>query len=248
LANPIPVRWVRPADTPAPDPHEFALGLLREHGRLRSEPGAKASYSNLGYIALGEVVAAASGRGFEQFVRDSILEPLRMGATGFSYDGLGADVATGYQPRLSPMTPLFRLLLPKGIVGSRSGRFLSFNRFYVDGAAYGGLVGSARDAARFLSAHLNGGELDGARVLSEVSARAMREIHARGRRLEVGFGWNRRGRHPSPSHLEHLGGGGGFWTMMRILPERGAGVVTMGNATRYDHESIAAAALGGAQS
>ncbi|MBM3667626.1 MAG: hypothetical protein FJW90_09155 [Actinobacteria bacterium] len=44
-------------------------------------------------------------------------------------------------------------------------------------------------------------------------------------------------------HLEHLGGGGGFWTMMRILPERRLGVVTMGNATRYDHERLARAAL-----
>jgi hypothetical protein len=36
--------------------------------------------------------------------------------------------------------------------------------------------------------------------------------------------------------------------MMRILPERGLGLVTMGNATRYDHERIAAAALDAAQS
>jgi CubicO group peptidase (beta-lactamase class C family) len=71
----------------------------------------------------------------------------------------------------------------------------------------------------------------------------MQEIRARGRRLEVGYGWMRRGGPAADGHLEHLGGGGGFWTMMRILPERRVGVVTMGNATRYDHERLARAAL-----
>ncbi len=64
------------------------------------------------------------------------------------------------------MTPLFRLILPRGIAAGRQGRYLAFNRFLVDGPAYGGLVGSAADAARFMAAHLRGGELDGVRLLS----------------------------------------------------------------------------------
>src|SRR5437763_8502720 len=56
LANPIPVGWVRPADTPAADLHEFTSRLLAKRSRLRSEPGTTASYSNLGYLVLGEVV------------------------------------------------------------------------------------------------------------------------------------------------------------------------------------------------
>ena len=167
-----------------------------------------------------------------------------MNRTGFTYDALGADVATGYQPRFSPMTPLFRILLPPGIVGGRSGRFLRFNRFYVDGPAYGGLVGSVGDAARFMAAHLRGGELDGARVLSPESVESMQTIQASGRKLDVGFGWFRRGADRSRAqHLDHLGGGGGFWNMMRIHPERRLGVLAMGNATSYDHEVVARAAL-----
>ena len=240
LSNPIPVRWVHGADAPRPDRREAALRLLEGHSRLRSRPGESAAYSNLGYIALGEVIASAGGGSYEDHVRERILEPLGMASTGFSYEGLGGDVATGYQRRLSPMTPLFRLLLPKGIIRGTSGRFLAFNRFYVDGAAYGGLIGSAADAARFMAAHLGGGELDGARILSREGVGAMQSIQARGRRLEVGLGWTRRG---GEAHLEHLGGGGGFWTMMRIHPGIGLGILTMGNATRYDHERLAAAAL-----
>jgi CubicO group peptidase (beta-lactamase class C family) len=246
LSNPVPVRWVHPAGSPGRDPHDFAVELLQRHPRLRFPAGSKAVYSNLGYIVLGEVIAAASGASYEDYVSAHILEPLSMQRTAFSYDALGDDLATGYQSRLSPMTPLFRLVLPSGIVGEKAGRFIAFNRFYVDGPAYGGLVGSTHDAARFMAVHINDGELDGVRLLSPESVRAMQTIQASGRRIDVGFGWFRRGsdRSGGEPHLEHLGGGGGFWNMMRIYPDRNLGVVAMGNATSYDHDLVARAALG----
>jgi CubicO group peptidase (beta-lactamase class C family) len=241
VANPIPVRWVHPAGEGGRDPHDFAVELLAKHDRLRFPAGSKAVYSNLGYIALGEVVASASGQSYESYVRARILEPLGMSATGFTYpDARAADVATGYQRRLHPMTPLFRMLLPKGIVAGTAGRFLAFNRFHVDGPAYGGLVGSARDAARFMAVHLGGGEYDGVRLLSPQSVDAMQAVHASGRKLDVGFGWFRRGADRAAGDFwEHLGGGGGFWSMMRVYPAEGTGVLTMGNATGYDHGAVA---------
>jgi len=134
--------------------------------------------------------------------------------TGFSYPaGSRDDVATGYQPRLSPMTPLYRVLLPKGIVGSPHGRFLAFNHFHVDGPAYGGLVGPVSDAARFLAPHLRRGDFEGVRLLSPESVQAMQTLQARGRKLDVGYGWFRRGAARAKAEFwEHLGGGGGFWT------------------------------------
>jgi len=244
LANPIPVRWVHPAGEPGRETAQFTRELLAKHDRLRAAPGRRASYSNLGYIALGEVIRAASGRSYEDYVREEILGPLGMTRTGFRYDHLPAgDVATGYQPRRSPMTPLFRAILPDGIMGGREGAFVRLNPFLVDGPAYGGLVGTVADAARFLAAHLNGGEHAGARILTPESVAAMREIHARGRRIDVGYGWFRRGAERRDARFwEHLGGGGGFWNMMRVFPERGVGVLSMGNSTRYDHRAVATAA------
>jgi CubicO group peptidase (beta-lactamase class C family) len=237
------VRWVHPADEAGRDSHEFALDLLAKHDRLRSPGGSKAVYSNLGYIALGEVIAAASGQTYEDFVRTRILEPLSMTHTDFGYSrGSDADVATGHQRRLSPMTPLFRILLPQGIIGAGHGRFIAFNRFQVDGPAYGGLVGSVSDAARFLAVHLNGGEFAGVRLLSPESVEKMQTLQAHGRKLDVGYGWFRRGADRTHGEFwEHLGGGGGFWNMMRIYPGDGLGVVAMGNATAYDHEAVAEA-------
>ncbi len=244
LGNPMPVRWVHRAGEPGREPRAFTLDLLRRHGRLRFAAGSRASYSNLGYIALGEVVSAAAGRRYEEHVRDHILGPLGMTRTDFAYrpDMLG-DAATGYQARMSPMTPLFHVLLPRGITAGAQGRFLAFHHFCVDGAAYGGLVGSARDAARFMSIHLNEGRAGEVRILSAASVEAMQTIQATGRKLDVGLGWFRRhGDRPSAEpHLEHLGGGGGFFNMMRIHPGRTTGTTVMGNATAYDHQRIAAA-------
>src|SRR5947209_2774266 len=39
-------------------------------------PETKWKYSNLGFAVLGEVVAAASGIGFDRYVRDCVLDPL----------------------------------------------------------------------------------------------------------------------------------------------------------------------------
>jgi len=240
LANPMPLRWVHPADQPGLDSRELTLRLLRRHRRLRFPPGAAGQLLNLGYLALGELIAAAAGRPFTEHVRDRVLRPLEMATTGFGYPvDAAARRATGYHPRRSPMTPLLRALLRPGILGPPAGRFVSFHRFLVDGAAYGGLVGSVEDAARFLSSHLD----DRRSILSSASRAAMQRTAARGRRLEVALGWYRRGRpQPGPRHLEHLGGGAGFWNMMRLYPELGLGVVTTGNATRYNHEAIADAA------
>jgi CubicO group peptidase (beta-lactamase class C family) len=247
LANPIPVRWVHPADRPARDPHEFTQELLARFGRLRFAAGSKASYSNLGYVVLGEVIAAAAGEPYEDYIRANILAPLGMTRTDFTYrPDMRADAATGYQSRVNPLTPLFRRMLPEGITAGNQGRFLSFHPFCVDGAAYGGLIGPVRDAARFMSAHLNRGDANGVQILSAKSVTDMQTITCDGRKLAVGLGWFRRhsDRRSDERYLEHLGGGGGFFNMMRIYPDRGLGVSVMGNASSYDHQRIAAVAAG----
>jgi CubicO group peptidase (beta-lactamase class C family) len=247
LANPLPIRWVRSADSLASDHSTFVGHLLAKNRRLKFNPGKRASYSNLGYLVLGEVVSEVSGARYEEYVRDEILKPLGMDHTGFSYpEPAGDGAATGYQPLWEPLTPLFRAALPGGVVGRRQGRYVSFNPFYVKGPAYGGLVGGVDEAARFVVLHLNGGQADGRRLLSEESVAEMRLITPRGGKRDFGLGWFRshetRGR--NPTLVEHLGGGAGFWNVMRIYPEESLGVVVMGNTTSYDHDSILDAIVG----
>jgi len=238
--NPIPVTWIHPADQPGPDPDAFLQRLLAKHPRLRFQPGARSSYSNLGSLVLGSAIAQATGAPFRSVVHDEVLEPLGMSSTAFTYSCETKAVA-GYHPRYSPM----RLLLPRWVTGDSTGRWMSFRPFLVDGAPYGGLVGTAEDAARFLQMHLRDGELNGIRTMSAEAATQMRTINARGKRYDLGLGWfvpNNQLK-ADPAFVEHLGGGAGFFNVMRIYPSRGVGVVVMGNATKYDVNAVASLAL-----
>jgi CubicO group peptidase (beta-lactamase class C family) len=241
LPNPIPLGWVHPAEIPAPDQSAFTRRLLSRQRKLKAPPGRRAAYTNLGYLALGEIVTRVSGLPYQQYVREHLLQPLGMARTDFVYrSDLLSDAAVGYQPRWHPMTLLLPFLIPKGILGKAVGRYVAFRRFNVDGAAYGGLIGPVDDAARFVCLHLNGGLIDGARFLAEETIEAMQRITAAGPKLEVGLGWfrERSDRASGPRYLEHLGGGAGFWSDMRIYPDMSLGVVVMGNATRYDHRRL----------
>ena len=233
---------VRPADVPAPDPAVFLLERFARVRKLRFAPGSRAAYTNLGCLLLGEVIAAASGRPFTDYVTEQILSPLQMHATSFGVLESGsAGCATGHQRLPLGLGPVVKAVLPPGITGPRAGRWLTFQPFLVNGAAYGGLVGPVTDAARLVLAHANGGALDGVRVISESATSAMQEISLEGRPFDHGLGWFRppadRGRHPG--FVEHYGGGGGYRDLMRLYPDRRVGVVVMGNSTSYDVDAVA---------
>ena len=190
---------------------------------------------------LGEIVSETAGASYEEYVREEILAPLDMNHTGFAYqEPAEHEAATVYQRLWRPLTPLFRVALPRGVVGPRQGRYAAFNPFYVNGPAYGGLVGAVDEAARLVLLHLNGGQIDGARLLSAESVRTMQQTTPRGGKRDFGLSWFRshEAAQEHPAFVEHLGGGAGFWNVMRLYPAASLGVVVMGNTTSYDHESI----------
>ena len=245
LANPVPIRWVYPASGPVPGRRAFVERLLGKNRKLRFVPGERASYSNLGYLVLGEVISEVSDMGYEDYVREQILLPLGMTRTGFSYPRTGREAATGYHPLRPLLTPIFRAALPRGVVGPRQGKYVAFNPFYVKGPAYGGLIGGVEEAARLVLLHLNGGQVGETRLLSAESVAEMQRTTPRGGKRDFGLGWFRpvEARQKRPAFVEHLGGGAGFWNVMRLYPEESLGVVMMGNTTSYDHESILDAAV-----
>jgi CubicO group peptidase (beta-lactamase class C family) len=236
LPNPMPLRWVHSATDRTPDLREFVLKAARRR-RLKSEPGERAAYTNLGYLILGLVLEIAGRAPYESLARDHVLDPLGMTRTSFAYPG--SDVALGHHRAGRAARPLVRAIVPRSIGLRRSDAFLQLDPFYVDGPSYGGLVGSAIDAARFVHAHITGS------ILAPESLKAMQTIRNRGKRLDTGLGWFRT-KHAATTYgdaVEHLGGGLGFYNVMRLDRDRRAGVVVMGNATRHDLDSVADLAL-----
>ncbi|MEQ9568817.1 MAG: serine hydrolase domain-containing protein, partial [Longimicrobiales bacterium] len=139
---------------------------------FQAHPGQRFVY---GYATdiLGAVVEEASGMPLDAFLRTRIFEPLGMVDTHFFVPPEDADrLAVVYAG--SRDAPLERA--PEG-GGWRGGQGL-----YVEGprasfSGGAGLVSTARDYARFLQAILNGGELDGRRILSPKSVELMTANH-----------------------------------------------------------------------
>jgi CubicO group peptidase (beta-lactamase class C family) len=238
LSNPTSLAWTHAAGQENPYRPYFLAELLRKNPKLRFEPGTSAKYSNLGYLILGQVISHVTGKSYADYVREHILQPLKMNRTDFSH--VDEAAATGYQAKWSPRTSLMRLVVPDGVFGPPEGKYVSFNRLTADGAAFDGLIGPVSDAARFLQAQLRGGELDGERILSADSVWLMQKLLATGKNRSFGMGWFQRKAAPSDDRafLENVGKGEGFRNDMRIYPEHRMAILLMGNASDYAPEPI----------
>jgi CubicO group peptidase (beta-lactamase class C family) len=128
---------------------------------LNFQPGTQWEYSsNTGFSVLGRVVEVVSGMSLDQFFKQRIFGPLEMRNTFFDVPSQRAgDVATVYT--LSPRGPVKQAppaVLPAGV------EFFSGS---------GGLVGNTEDYLQFCQMLLNGGILNGKRILSRKSVELM---------------------------------------------------------------------------
>lgn len=233
IPNPIPLRWVHPATRHATFDERTALAnVLREHPHLSHQPGTKYAYSNIGYWLLGRIVERASGEPFASYVSMHVLRPL-----GVTPQDLGYTIpdpahhATGYLAKYSFMNLAKGFLIDRQLVGEYAGRWLSIRSHYVNGEAFGGLVGTARGFSKFLQDQLASHSRlfnDSTRSLFYAPQRT-----AKGTPIAMTLGWHI-GRLSGDQFFYKEGGGGGFHNMMRIYPARGIATVVMSNATGFD--------------
>lgn len=66
--------------------------------QLLFTPGARENYSNTGYALLAAIIEQLSGKSYDEYVRDNILQPLGLKNTGFHLPGFSEDrLAHGYR-------------------------------------------------------------------------------------------------------------------------------------------------------
>lgn len=127
-------------------------------------PGENWVYSP-GLTVCGRVVEVVSGQPFERFLRERIFEPLGMKDTTFN-------------PTAEQQMRLARLYKPSEDKKSLVATTHWINDLSADRTPNpsGGLFSTARDMAQFYQAILNGGELDGHRILSPEAMKEMTTI------------------------------------------------------------------------
>ena len=130
---------------------------------LRQQPGSRWHYS-VAVDVQGYLVEVLSGQPFDQFLQERIFDPLGMVDTGFH---VPADKADRFA-EVYAYAEDGSLFAQEGFGGSRS--YLEPAVFFSGG---GGLVSTTMDYMRFCQMLLNGGELDGVRILSPLTVDMM---------------------------------------------------------------------------
>lgn len=181
-------------------------------------------YSNRGYLILGEIVEAVSGRTHSEYIESEIFEPLEMERSQVGYGEISEaadDAITGYaiedgEP-VSTDHNLRKEMRPP--------------------FAAGGILSSVTEVAALVQCLLNGGELDGKRVLdSELvakmsSGQAPEQERLGGQRAGYGYGL-RVSDFLGERFVDHSGSAPGVSrAYIGYLGERGIGVTLGINTT-----------------
>jgi len=233
IPNPIPLRWVHAAAQHAGfDEHAALEAELRAHPRAASAPGAKYRYSNIGYWLLGSVVERASGQSFSSYVAERVFAPLEIPPAALGYAIPDASRhAHGYLEKYSLMNLAKRLLIDRQFIGEYEGAWLRIEPHYLNGPAFGGLVGTARGFGAFLRDQLRPRS-----VLCDNAARELLYTPQRirtGRVVPMALGWHLGDLDGIPFFYKE-GGGGGFHCEMRVYRANRIATVVMTNATGFD--------------
>lgn len=187
---------------------------------------AEYGYSNLMFLAAGEVIEAASGMKWSDFIGQRILRPLDMDRTVTSVRDLVArdNFATPHKTLSDNSNPI---------------AWMNWDSM----AAAGGIISSADDMSAWLRAQLRGGELtNGQRLFSERSAHEMFQAqmamklpakpsarfpstHFRA----YGLGWALSD-YKGNKVVGHGGGYDGMYSQVLLVPEQKLGIVVLTNS------------------
>jgi D-alanyl-D-alanine carboxypeptidase len=232
IPNPIPLKWVHlPEEHAAYDEQAMLARRLTESPGLRFSPGERYAYSNLSYWLVGRVVEKVSGVPYQEYVRANIFARLGLppAEIGFVIPARERQ-AKGYLPMWSLWNLLKPFLIDRKFIGEYEGSWLHVNDNYLDGAAFGGIVASARSMGRFLQDQLAPESV----VLGQEGRRMFFEQQKdnAGEPVETTLGW-----HVAPRGAGYFfkeGGGAGFHAEMRVYRTSGFASVVIANNGSFD--------------
>ena len=206
---------------------------------LNFEPGDRWEYGPATDV-VARLVEVLSGMTLDEFLKRRIFEPLGMRDTHFY---LPAEKLPRFAALYQPDDAGKIVLQEKP---DENSRWVKEPHVYFSGA--GGLVSTTSDYFRFHQMMLNGGELDGVRILSPRTVRLMtvnhtgeRAIWLRGEGFGFGLGYSVTtdlGRSAMPSAEGTYGWGGAYCTVFWVDPEDEVIGILMTQVRPYTHLNI----------
>lgn len=156
---------------------------------LRNPPDTRFVYSDIGYIALGEVVKRVSGMPLDEFAHKNIFEPLRMRDTHFRMTGEIVSLSRSPQRNdsltIQRIAPTETRRAATSYLGGVSDKTEGGERWLRGAvhdptanrmggvAGHAGLFSTADDLAIYCQMIMNGGQYGGIRILSPMSVAMM---------------------------------------------------------------------------
>jgi len=211
--------------------YETALEELWKE-RAGGTPGRTFAYSDLNFIALGEIVRAVSGKSLDVYAREHVFLPLGMTETAFL-------PPAGWTARIAPTEMRQNIQqLSKGIKPAEykmlRGTVHDLTVWRMGGVSgQAGVFSSARDLAIYAQTLLNRGIYDGERLLSEASVAAMTNLQSPPQASNVrGYGWDIDSEYSSPRgdlFLDGYGHTGFTGTSIWIHPPSDSFVIVLSN-------------------
>jgi CubicO group peptidase (beta-lactamase class C family) len=182
-------------------------------------------YTNLMFIAAGEVIRAASGQAWDVFVKERIFKPLGMERSQTSTSALNSlsNVATPHKSIYGPIEPI---------------PYAGWDNM---GAA-GGIISSVSDMAKWLNVQLNQGSSEGKTLFKAQTQETFWTMHNSFRvsasqkqryflRHFSGYalGWSIAD-YGGRMLLNHGGGYDGMYSQVMLIPEEKLGIVVLTNS------------------
>lgn len=190
-------------------------GELYTDGVWGPAPMTDRDYCNAGFAVAGRMIEVAGGAPFREQTATTVFEPLGMTQSGwFLADIDEADLATLYT-----WNDARRSFLPLDQVG--------FAHYPA-----GLLRTSLADLSRFLAAFMNGGELDGTRILSTDTVQSLWELQVPSLSIRQGLVWSW-GEVNAHAYIGHGGATIGGSAEMHHSPDDGIGLILMTNGDSY---------------
>jgi D-alanyl-D-alanine carboxypeptidase len=238
LPNPIPLEWIHLIEENDDFEYDkFVREVLDENNELDNQPGEKYSYSNIGYLILGEIISKTSGENYTIYIEKNIIDRLDLHDPeylGFTIPDT-LNHARGYIKKWSFLNFGLNFVFDKSkYIGETYEGWSQFKYFYVNGYPYGGLIGNAKGFSKYLQA------LIGSDIIISDKAKTKLFQNQRtndGEILEMCLGWFQ-GRLGKEKYYAHPGGGGGYYCEIRIYPEAGMASIIMFNKTGVSDDRI----------